>query len=168
MSDSDLTPRPVKSSPRRIRLRIISVFVVLGIALVFLLVEGLGSSLNYFDTVQQALSKKTTLGTSVIRLEGVVVAGSIHSTSVGTDFEVSEGRQQVPVVNVGSPPQLFQVGIPVVVVGHFASASSMTFLSNQIMVKHSSNYAPASAGSSGQASQKKSSNGKNGASRASL
>jgi cytochrome c-type biogenesis protein CcmE len=42
--------------------------------------------------------------------------------------------------NTGSPPQLFQPGIPVVVVGHFDSASGSTFLSDQIMVKHSADY----------------------------
>ena len=30
--------------------------------------------------------------------------------------------------------------MPVIVVGHFASASSSTFLSDQIMVKHSASY----------------------------
>ena len=32
------------------------------------------------------------------------------------------------------------VTVPVVVVGHFSTPTSMTFLSNQIMVKHSSFY----------------------------
>ncbi|HUC04726.1 MAG TPA: cytochrome c maturation protein CcmE, partial [Acidimicrobiales bacterium] len=46
----------------------------------------------------------------------------------------------VRVANTGSPPQLFQANIPVVVVGHFASASSDEFVSNQILVKHSASY----------------------------
>ena len=41
------------------------------------------------------------------------------------------------VANTGSPPQLFQARIPVVVVGHFTSATSTRFVSNTIMVKHS-------------------------------
>jgi len=109
-------------------------------ALVFLLVEGLGSSLDYFDTVDQALAHRATLGTSTFRLEGVVVPGTIRRTAVGTDFTVSEGIERVPVHNVGSPPELFQQNIPVVVVGHFAGVGSELFMSNQIMVKHSANY----------------------------
>jgi cytochrome c-type biogenesis protein CcmE len=107
-------------------------------AVVFLLVEGLGSSLDYFDTVDQAAASRAALGSSTFRLEGVVVRGSVRATRVGTDFVVAEGNRTVPVHNVGSPPSLFAPGIPVVVVGHFASASAPTFLSDQIMVKHSS------------------------------
>jgi cytochrome c-type biogenesis protein CcmE len=116
------------------------VFAVLIAAFVFLLVEGLGSSLDYFDTVDQAFAHRGTLGTTTFRLEGDVVAGSIHSTAVGTNFDVSEGDNTVAVENTGSPPQLFQSNIPVVVVGHFSSPTSNTFFSNQILVKHSANY----------------------------
>jgi len=109
-------------------------------ALVFLLVEGLGSSLNYFDTVDQALSHRASLGTSTLRLEGVVEQGSVRRTAVGTDFVVGEGASRVMVQNTGSPPQLFQAGVPVVVVGHFAPGDPATFVSDQIMVKHSADY----------------------------
>jgi cytochrome c-type biogenesis protein CcmE len=130
---------PARRAPRH-RLRLSLVGAVLAGALVFLLVEGLGSSLNYFDTVSQALAQKSALGTSTFRLEGVVVPGSIRRTSVGADFSVAEGAQIVPVVNAGTPPQLFQPNIPVVVVGHFASPRSTTFVSNQVLVKHSATY----------------------------
>ncbi len=50
------------------------------------------------------------------------------------------------VQNSGSPPQLFQPDIPVVVVGHFASVGSDVFVSNQIMVKHSAQYIAANPG----------------------
>ena len=115
-------------------------FAALLAAFVFLMVEGLGSSLDYFDTVDQAYAHRGTLGTTTFRLEGDVVPGSIHPTAVGTDFAVSEGDRSVAVHNSGSPPQLFQVNIPVVVVGHFASATSSEFVSNQILVKHSATY----------------------------
>ena len=133
-------PAPQSATRRRTKRRLWFVGAVLIAALVFLLVEGLGSSLDYFDTVDQALAHRATLGTSTFRLEGLVVPGSIHRTTVGTDFSVSEGVQRVSVQNVGSPPELFQQNIPVVVVGHFAGSDSPLFLSNQIMVKHSADY----------------------------
>jgi cytochrome c-type biogenesis protein CcmE len=135
-------PRQRLESPtrRRTKRRLWFVAAVLVGALVFLLVEGLGSSLDYFDTVDQAIAHRGTLGTSTFRLEGLVVPGSIHSTADGTDFAVSEGAEEVSVQNVGSPPELFQQDIPVVVVGHFAGPGTTLFLSNQIMVKHSANY----------------------------
>ena len=116
------------------------VFALLAGAVVYLLVEGLGSSLDYFDTVSQALAHKTRIGTMVFRLEGVVVPGSVHRTAEGADFEVSGGGYKIVVHNAGSPPGLFQSNIPVVVVGHFTSSGSDLFESNQIMVKHSADY----------------------------
>jgi len=125
---------------RRMSRRLLVVFVLLVAALVFLLVEGLGSSLDYFDTVDQALAHKASLGTQTFRLEGTVVPGSIRPTATGTDFVICQGPKSVAVTNTGSPPQLFQGRIPVVVVGHFASDTSRAFESNTIMVKHSSTY----------------------------
>lgn len=128
---------------RRRRLRIGGVFAVLAAALAYLLVQGLGSSLDYFDTVPQALAHRGSIGTSVIRLEGVVVPGTITRTGAGADFEVGDGHDRVVVHEVGSPPELFQANIPVVVVGHFTSAASRVFASDQIMVKHSAAYVAA-------------------------
>lgn len=133
------TPPPVGPRRRRGRGRLVLAAVILVGALVFLLAEGVGNSLNYFETVDQALAHRGSLGTSGFRLEGVVVPGSVHRTKFGADFAVSGSKGQVVVHNTGSPPQLFQPKIPVVVVGHFAAHSSL-FLSNQIMVKHSANY----------------------------
>jgi cytochrome c-type biogenesis protein CcmE len=134
------SPPPPSAPRRRARLRLIAAAVVLAGALVFLLVEGLGNALNYFDTVHQALAHKASLGTTTFRLEGVVVKGTIQPTRLGTDFVVSDGNQRVAVHNTGSPPGLFQPNIPVVVVGHFLATSSDTFVSDQIMVKHSATY----------------------------
>lgn len=128
---------------RRNRVRLLVVFALLVAATTYLLVEGLGSSLDYFDTVAQAFAHKPEIGTSVIRLEGLVVPGSVHRTARGARFEVSGGGHRVVVRNIGSPPQLFQPDIPVVVVGHFTSPGSDVFVSNQIMVKHSATYVAA-------------------------
>jgi cytochrome c-type biogenesis protein CcmE len=135
---------PAMPSVRRRRsTRLWLVFAVLLAAFVFLLVEGLGSSLNFFDTVDQAFAHRASLGTQTLNLEGDVVAGSIHPTAVGTNFTIAEGGNRVSVINTGSPPQLFQVGIAVVVVGHFTTPRSVDFISHQILVKHSENYCAA-------------------------
>jgi cytochrome c-type biogenesis protein CcmE len=125
---------------RRTKRRLLLVFALLAAALVFLLVEGVGSSLDYFDTVNQALAHRAQLGTSTFRLEGNVVPGSIRSTATGADFRLCQGANVVDVVNTGSPPALFKSTPAVVVVGHFNSHTSRTFLSNAIMVKHSATY----------------------------
>jgi cytochrome c-type biogenesis protein CcmE len=133
-SDTGVGPAP-RRHPTRWRL--VAVGAVLVGAFAFLLVEGLGSSLNYFETVDQALQHKATLGTRTFRLEGVVVPGSVRRTQDGVDFVASGSAHQVSVVNHGNPPQLFQPNIPVVVVGHF---SGSTFVSDQVIVDHSAQY----------------------------
>jgi cytochrome c-type biogenesis protein CcmE len=137
---------PAMPQPRRRRRaskRLWLVFAVLLAAFVFLLVQGLGSALNYFDTVNQAFAHRSTLGTRTFNLEGDVVPGSIHATAVGTNFSIAQGSHTVAVTDTGSPPQLFQANIAVVVVGHFTSVVSHNFVSHQILVKHSENYCAA-------------------------
>jgi cytochrome c-type biogenesis protein CcmE len=141
MSDVHQGPAVPPPRPRRrMSWRLLAVFVLLAVALVFLLVEGLGSSLNYFDTVDQALANKHSLGTQTFRLEGTVVPGTIHPTAAGSNFTICQGPHVIHVANTGSPPQLFGSRVPVVVVGHFASDTSAAFVSNSILIKHSSTY----------------------------
>jgi cytochrome c-type biogenesis protein CcmE len=125
------------------RLRYIVVGLVLAGALIFLVVKGLGTALNFYLPADQAVAQKASLGTSTFNLEGVVESGSIHATPVGVDFVVTAGATKVQVDNSSSPPQLFQPDIPVIAVGHF---SGDTFVSDQILVKHSANYIAAHPG----------------------
>src|SRR3984957_15362662 len=111
--DGPAAPLGRPATPRRrTRLRLGIVGVVLAGALVFLLVEGLGNALDYFDTVHQALAHKSSLGTTTFRLEGVVVKGSIRPTQLGTDFMGSDGDERVPVRNTGAAPGVVPAGIP--------------------------------------------------------
>lgn len=135
-----MTESRCKSRAVGTRRRVLLAGAVVIAAITYLLVEGLGSSLNYFDTVAQVYAKKAAIGTSVIRLEGSVVSGSVTRSKDGATFAVEGGGHRIEVVNTGSPPGLFKAGIPIVVVGHFNSASSYRFDSDQIMVKHSATY----------------------------
>ena len=119
------------------RLRYAVVGVVLVGALGFLVAKGLGTALNFYLPANQAVAQRATLGSKTFNLEGVVEPGSIHATSVGVDFVVTAGSTRVQVLNSGSPPDLFQQNIPVIAVGHFAGSN---FVSDQILVKHSSTY----------------------------
>jgi cytochrome c-type biogenesis protein CcmE len=135
----DLRPLEAPAAPRRRRWRSVVVLGVIAAAILALLSQGLLHSLNYFETVDQALASRATLGTREIRLEGVV-AGPVVRSARGANFVLSGSRGSIRVDEVGSPPQLFQVNIPVVVVGHFDSASAPVFHANQIMVKHTATY----------------------------
>jgi cytochrome c-type biogenesis protein CcmE len=131
---------PSKRAARPGRWRLWGVGAVLVAAFGFLLVEGLGNSLNYFETVDQALAHRATLGTQTFRLEGVVVPGTVHRIAGGVAFVAAGTKDRVDVVNHGNPPQLFQPDIPVVVVGHFSGSS---FVSDQLIVDHTAQYVQA-------------------------
>jgi cytochrome c-type biogenesis protein CcmE len=138
---ADLSPVAPAHSRSRSRRRSIGVVVVLVAAVLALLSQGLLHSLNYFETVDEVLAHRGAVGTRVIRLEGVVVAHSISRSATGATFTLAgPHHHDVRVSATGSPPQLFQANIPVVVVGHFASDTSLHFLGTQILVKHTSSY----------------------------
>lgn len=136
----DLTPVAAPPTKRRGRWRSLGVLAVLAAAVLALLSQGLLHSLNYFETIDQAMHSRATLGTKTIRLEGIVKAHTIVRTSTGASFWMKGGGQEVFVSAHGSPPQLFQANIPVVVVGHFTSATSDKFDGTQILVKHTASY----------------------------
>jgi len=119
-----------------LRPRYLAVIAVFAAAVAFLISQ-VGGSLDYFDTVDQAIAHKASLGSQTFRLEGLVVPGTVHRTGSGVDFVAAGTEHRIEVVNFGNPPQLFQPDIPVVVVGHFSGAM---FVSNQIIVDHSATY----------------------------
>ncbi len=131
-------PLPARDQrSRRTRRRLWVVGAVLVTAFGFLLYKGIGGSLDYFETVDQAVAHKATLGTRTFRLEGVVVPGTVHRLRGGVSFVAAGTVDRVPVINHGNPPQLFQPDIPVVVVGHFSGG---TFVSDQLIVDHTAQY----------------------------
>ncbi len=134
-------PPPAPAAPvsarRSHRARYVVAGLVLVGALTFLIVKGIGSALDFYLPADQAVAQEATLGAKTFNLEGVVQPGSIHSTGSGVDFVVTAGSTHLAVHNSSSPPQLFQGNIPVIAVGHF---DGKVFVSDQILVKHSSTY----------------------------
>ncbi len=136
-------PGPPSAGRTSHRLRYAVVGLVLVGSLAFLLMKGLSSALNFYLPADQAVAQKASLGDQTFNLEGVVEPGSVHATPNGVNFVVTSGATAVQVDNTGSPPQLFQPDIPVIAVGHF---NGRTFVSDQILVKHSSTYIAAHPG----------------------
>ncbi len=141
--DPATEPGPGGQRRPRLRFRYAVVGLVLVGALVFLLAKGLGSALNFYLPADQAAAQRTSLGSQTFNLEGLVEPGSIHATPSGVNFVVTSGATRLQVDNSGSPPQLFEAGIPVIAVGHFRGD---TFVSDQILVKHTSTYIAAHPG----------------------
>jgi cytochrome c-type biogenesis protein CcmE len=134
----------VRARRRRLPARLVVVGAVVLGAIGFLLYEGAANSLEYYETVNQAVAHRSELGTRDFRIEGT--PSGIHVVRGGVAFDLTSHGVTVPVVATGTPPQLFRAGVPVVLAGHFApSSSGLVYDSTQIMVKHSANYRPAPA-----------------------
>ncbi len=138
-SSLDLTPVSPTLTKRSRRTWVVLFLLVIVIGI--MLSQGMLQSLNYFKTVGEVYQDRTSIGTREVRLEGMVVKGTVERTSQGATFTIRGAKTElVTVTAVGTPPQLFRAGIPVVVVGSFTSPTSYSFHANQIMVKHSAEY----------------------------
>jgi len=140
-TDSPLDLTPVSPTPRKRSRRTWVVLLLLVLVIGVMLSQGMMQSLNYFKTVGEVYQDRTSIGTRELRLEGMVVKGSVERTSQGATFSIRGAKTElVTVTSVGTPPQLFRAGIPVVVVGSFTTPTSYSFRAHQIMVKHSADY----------------------------
>jgi len=116
------------------------VFAVVAIVALALV---LSNNVVYFRTVSEAVHNRADQGTSRFRLAGAVVDGSVHETTRGVRFEVTDGKNTVMVDHIGDPPDLFKEGAPVVCEGRWAStAKNAEFRSDRILIKHGSDYEP--------------------------
>ena len=118
--------------------RIFACAVVAG-ALGFLLYQGLNNATVYFKTADQAVADRASLGSRQFRIEGSVEPG-VHQSGDRTLFSIVANGVSVAVVDSRQPPQLFRVGVPVVLEGHWQGP---VYLADQIMVKHSASYVEA-------------------------
>jgi len=114
--------------------RIVVPGVVIALIIVGLLIS-LRSNLVFFNTPTELVEQ--TAGNDRQRLGGQVVAGTVAQMDGVVDFEVTDGRTTVTVRHSGSPQQLFQEGIGVVVEGTWDGA---VFTSDFMLVKHDEQY----------------------------
>lgn len=121
------------------------VYSLAGVALLgvagFFIYQAMASSLVYFIVPSEYAAAPDRYD-GRIRLGGIVEANSINYNNerLELDFNVTDGVQAYPVRYSGAPPELFKADTGVVVVGSFDSG---TFVSNEVLVKHSSEYRPA-------------------------
>ncbi len=129
-------PRPRGTLGSRGRLSV-AVVVIVG-AIGYLLYQGLGNATEYFRTADQAVAQKASLAGRRVRIEGTVDPG-LRTVGASIDFAISANGVTVPVVHTGAQPQLFKVGVPVVLDGRWSPGGAY-FASDTIEVKHDENY----------------------------
>lgn len=118
---TDLTPRVHRSGGRRRRAPwALLALVAVVVALLVVVLNGLGDATLFFRNADEAVAQRESLGDRRFRIQGRVVADSIVPTSGGVDFVISHGGVDVPVALRGDVPDLFQETIPVVLEGRWA------------------------------------------------
>jgi cytochrome c-type biogenesis protein CcmE len=116
--------------------------VVIGGALLYLAVTGIGDNLVYFLTPTELLAKGPAAQDQPLRLSGQVEPGSVQwdPATLELKFRIRDEQSVIDVESTGAPPQMFQDGMNVVVEG--ALLASGVFESTSVMVKHSNEYGP--------------------------
>jgi len=112
------------------------VVVLAGLAVV--VYQGLTQASLYFYNADEAVAQRADLGDKRFRLQGLVV-GQPDPTEEGIAFVVAYDDVEVEVHHEGDPPELFDVGIPVVLEGRWDPSGDF-FASDRILVKHSEQY----------------------------
>ncbi|RBY82589.1 hypothetical protein DQ238_03540 [Geodermatophilus sp. TF02-6] len=120
-------------------LRLLLVAGVVLLTVGVLAVAGLQGSLVYYRTTSELLADPALQGERV-RLGGLVVRGTVETTADGVRFELTDGVQDVPVVNTGQPRGVFQEGQGAVVEGVLGADG--VFRSDVLLVKHDNEYRP--------------------------
>lgn len=143
MSDAEVSELASERPARRFdrsRLRLGIVIAVICGAIAFLLLQGLGSATTYFRNADEAAAQREDLGTRRFRLQGTV-ASEPRQVADGVSFRVEHACVGIDVRHEGAPPELFGLGIPVVLEGSFAGqGDDAPFASDRIIVRHTSEY----------------------------
>jgi len=107
----------------------------------FFIYQALSSSLVYFITPSEYAAEPERYA-GHIRLGGLVEANSVNYNADTSElsFKVWDGYAASDVLYSGAPPELFKENTGVVVVGQFEDS---TFVSDELLVKHTEVYRPA-------------------------
>jgi len=112
---------------------------VLAIA-VALMLNALRDSIVFFNSPSDVVEKHVAAGTR-IRLGGLVKTGSlVRGDNLSVRFEVTDGKNGIPVNYQGVLPDLFREGQGVVAEG--ALNARGTFTADSILAKHDETYMP--------------------------
>ena len=107
---------------------------------VALMLNALRDSIVFFNSPSDVVEKHVAAGTR-IRLGGLVKNGSlVRGQNMSVRFEVTDGKNGIPVNYQGVLPDLFREGQGVVAEGALDAGGS--FKADSILAKHDENYMP--------------------------
>lgn len=125
------------------RTRVVVLLVLIAGSLAWVGTRALSGNLVYYVTPTELLQQQPIAGEQ-LRLGGQVVPGSVHETSRGVTFVVSDGTTRMTVVHEGATPALFQTERGVVLEGAYGADGA--FHSDAMLVRHGEEYRPPEPG----------------------
>jgi cytochrome c-type biogenesis protein CcmE len=126
-----------------VRVRVVVLLVLIAGSLAWVGTRALSGNLVYYVTPTELLAQHPAAGER-LRLGGQVVPGSVRSLEDGVDFVITDGTTRMTVLHEGAPPELFRVGIGVVLEGTYGADGA--FHSDTMLVKHGEEYRPPAPG----------------------
>jgi cytochrome c-type biogenesis protein CcmE len=135
------TPPDPILPPRRRPWGILVLVAVLLVVVAYLAFSSIGNALVYYRTPSEVAELEDREG-QVLRLGGVVKAGSVSGPATDLTFVLTDGDAEVTVHSTVAPTRSFREGSGAVVEGSFGTDG--VFEATQVIVKHDENYeAPA-------------------------
>ena len=111
--------------------------LLVGVVTVLLWIN-LSDSLVFYLTPSEADDQRLDFDSGErFRLGGLVEPGTLATSTDGVRFRVGDGAVSIAVVHTGTPPQLFQENIGVVVEGAWVGDE---FHSDSLFVRHDEQY----------------------------
>lgn len=111
---------------------------LLTLVVAYLVWGNLNGNLVYYVTPSEAVAQRLDFDDAQrFRLGGLVEPGSVVESTDGVRFVVGDGASRITVVHRGTPPQLFQEDVGVVVEGAWVGDE---FHSDELLVKHDEQY----------------------------
>ena len=103
---------------------------------------GLGSSVSYYVTVSEFLSRSTELHDTTVRVAGKIAESPVdwNAEDLELRFNVTEGGHTLPVIYEGAKPSGFKAGSNILIEGTFHPDG--IFQASQLILKCPSKYEP--------------------------
>ena len=129
--------------PRRRPWGIVLLVGVVAAVVGWLAFSSVGNALVYYRTPTELLAMADPIG-QVVRLGGVVKAGSVEGPATDLSFVLTDGESEVRVHSTVAPTRSFREDSGAVVEG--ALNADGVFEATQVIVKHDENYVAPSDG----------------------
>jgi cytochrome c-type biogenesis protein CcmE len=130
-------------APKKRRLYLVLACGICLSAATALSLAAFSSTLTYFLSPHEVLTKKPAPGMS-FRLGGIVQVGTVATAIANgtptTSFRVTDGQASIPVTFTGLLPDLFREGQGVVAIGSMSANGS--FAADEVLAKHGASYMP--------------------------